>query len=812
MKKTASYSQFRSKVLAVFMAALMSSFSLTPLALADEVASPEAEGEAAPGLAAEGMSGEENLNGEIFDGKIRLTVTLPTKSFVYDGQQHSIFDDETTSQTSEPQQKTQISQDVDSATTEAGSVTPEAPSDELESAEQPQNTVEGLDVTGGESDDVAAPEVVATEGADQDEAEGEAIDDGKGAAPASEDEAPEAEIASDATETADITAENNTTPEVVPSYPVLTMTSPDEFGFTFDGETYTVTGLTVMDVVATDIGTTEYAATGTPQIITSEGVDVSENFDLEILPGALTIEQRSLVLVSDSLMKTYEPGVALVDESGKVAVEGDGFLPGDGAHYTFTGSQEEVGATLNTFTYEFDEGTNADVYKVTEKPGTLRVTNFQFDGVIPYTIEAVTETLPYDGQDHYLIDFATATFTLDGEADEFTVCGAEDMAEVATDIGEYTFEPVGPFTVIDSFGNDVSQWFDITWQPVTVAIEPRAMYLKVNDYTKLYGEEDPAFTYQFLATESDQTYSETLIDADDLGEITLSREEGEALGDYAIVVDYTENDNYEVTVEEGTLTIEASKLDVNVESVHVTYDGKPHSVTVVCDLPDVTVLYKTPESEWSEENPAYTEIGTYPVYVQILPAEGNEGNTASDVIEAQVEIVSDDPAAENPDGSQDDILTDDASNAEATEPQGPASPEEDPDYAEPPAETPTNAATAQDLSVPDDIPSVDVNDLTLPETAETDISANDLSVPENELADETAPDSELLATTSSDDAVGANSVNQAQKSETVPMTVAENSTNPFGGIFGIVAVGIIVLALCGIGAAIYLWRTKESDE
>lgn len=65
-------------------------------------------------------------------------------------------------------------------------------------------------------------------------------------------------------------------------------------------------------------------------------------FALEILPGNLIIEQRNLILVSDSLFKIYEPGAPLVDESGKIAVEGDGFLAGDGAQYTFTGSQEEI--------------------------------------------------------------------------------------------------------------------------------------------------------------------------------------------------------------------------------------------------------------------------------------------------------------------------------------------------------------------------------------------------------------------------------------------------------------------------------------
>lgn len=848
MKKITSYSQFRSKALAVFMAALMSSFSLTPLALADEVA-PDAGTETV--VVTQETSADEGVpNGEIVDGKIRLKVSLPSKSFVYDGEAHSIFDEETHHATdgnsqAQPAGEGQEATDESVNTPETSDELSDETSDETAQNVDGTHEAQGSDQVKVEPENGAVDQTVpqeSTDAATSSALEGETPEDdvqseGANNSESSQNEADNSQSLSD--EAADVTSDadknaseanitdastpnattettaGETPADKAPVYPILSMESPEELHFTYDGETYTVTGLTITEVVATEIGSVAYEANGTPRIANSEGTDVSDMFALEILPGNLIIEQRNLILVSDSLFKTYEPGAPLVDESGKIAVEGDGFLAGDSAQYTFTGSQEEIGASLNTFTYEFDEGTDADVYNVVEKPGTLYVTAFDFDGVIPMTIATETETIPYDGQEHYLIDYATSTFSLDGDEAQFTVEAANEDAPIATGIGEYSFAPEGPFTVTDTFGNDVSAWFAITWEPTTLTIEPRAMYLKVNDHTKFYGEEDPAFTYQFVATDSENDYVDTLADADDLGEITLTREEGEDVGEYAIIANYEENPNYNVTAEDGMLSIAAAKIEVDVESVNVVYDGEPHSVTVNCDLPDVTVLYKTPESEWSEENPSYTEIGTYPVYVQILPTENNTGNTASDVIEAQVVISSDDPA-ENPDEGKDDTLDDDASNATTDEPQGPASPAEDPDYAEPPAQphTPSDIPDASNAATVDNLSEVDtnVNDLTLPETATTDVPSNDLSVPENELAEDEAPNSELLATTSSDNAVGANNASKTQKSETVPMTVNESSSNPFGGIFGIIAVGIIVLALCGIGAAIYLWRTKEADE
>lgn len=864
MKKMTSYGQLRSKALAVFMAALLASFSFTPVALADDVQGEESNASIEAGVNEEdGVStpvednaDEKGDETDAVDGKIHLTLALPSKSFVYDREEHSIFDevadkeDDTDSDKqgvsgadaseTKPEESDTVYGDTDnSMTKEDTKESDEGSADEVavegeeaesgntnaDDEEDPENTEVGKDEASAEDTQESTADQVDTDGvqgADETDGVDEAIvdettEDGSHAGTDPEGDKGES--------TDDPTVEVEGVENDSQKYPVLTMLGPDEFTFTYQGEVYTIAGLTVDEVTSTEIGTVEYTATGTPQVFNAEGVDVSADFELEIIPGTLVIEQRTLILVSDSLMKPYEPGVPLVDESGKVSVEGDGFLEGDGAHYTFTGSQEEIGTSLNAFTYEFDEGTDARVYEVIEKPGTLHVTGLQFEEIVPITVDAVTETITYDGKPHYLADYATSTFSLEGEEGEYTVEAADEEAIEVTEVGEYTFEPTGPFVVTDAYGNDVSEWFDVTWQPVTLVIEPRVMCIKVNDQIKLYGEEDPYFTYQFLTEdpESGQAYAEQLADQDDLGEITLVREEGEEVGDYAIVATYTDNENYEVTVQEGTLTIEASKIEVLVESTYATYDGEAHSVTVDCELPDVLVLYKTPESDWDEENPAYTEIGEYPVYVQIVPAEDNHGNMASDVAEAKVVISSDDSTAnkgdetEEGDDSQDPIFSETPSSTkeEEDEPEGPASPDEDPDFAEPTTSTevPTNTVGVPDPTLPTDLSTVDVDvaDLTIPDTADTDLPSVDLDIPENAVNEDTAPDSELLATTASDNAVGATDANKTQSSETVPMTVAETSSSPFGGIFGIVAIGIIVLAICGIGAAIYLWRTKEQE-
>ena len=56
-----------------------------------------------------------------------------------------------------------------------------------------------------------------------------------------------------------------------------------------------------------------------------------------------------------------------------MTVDGDGFAEGEGATYTVTGTQTEVGSSANTFSYTLNSNTKADNYSITTTPGTLKV-------------------------------------------------------------------------------------------------------------------------------------------------------------------------------------------------------------------------------------------------------------------------------------------------------------------------------------------------------------------------------------------------------------------------------------------------------
>ena len=87
--------------------------------------------------------------------------------------------------------------------------------------------------------------------------------------------------------------------------------------------------------------------------------------------GTLQVNPRSVTLTSASASKVYD-GTPLTDST--VTVSGDGFIAGQGATYTVTGSQTDVGSSSNVFTYALNDGTAAGNYAITVVEGTLAVT------------------------------------------------------------------------------------------------------------------------------------------------------------------------------------------------------------------------------------------------------------------------------------------------------------------------------------------------------------------------------------------------------------------------------------------------------
>lgn len=94
----------------------------------------------------------------------------------------------------------------------------------------------------------------------------------------------------------------------------------------------------------------------------------------------------------------------------------------------------------------------------------------------------------------------------------------------------------------------------------TIAITKKAVTITIDAKSKSIGDVDPEFTATVTG----------LVDENDLGTITYTREPGETAGTYEIRANYTENANYDVTVTKANLTISAPTFVVETVEDYVT--------------------------------------------------------------------------------------------------------------------------------------------------------------------------------------------------------------------------------------------------
>lgn len=133
---------------------------------------------------------------------------------------------------------------------------------------------------------------------------------------------------------------------------------------------------------------------------------------IENATATYTITKRPVTLTSGSDEKKYDGTPLTKHEVTASTGEGVGFVGGDEATYTFTGSQTEAGESDNTFDYILNDGTVATNYEITKQVGKLKVTKDDTTK-ITVTITGKTETKEYNGQTQTVTGF------------DYTVTGAD---------------------------------------------------------------------------------------------------------------------------------------------------------------------------------------------------------------------------------------------------------------------------------------------------------------------------------------------------------------------------------------------------
>ena len=288
----------------------------------------------------------------------------------------------------------------------------------------------------------------------------------------------------------------------------------------------------------------------------------------------LEIRPRPVTLTSKSATKVYDSTPLTAHE---VTVGGDGFVDGEGAVYSFTGSQTAVGTSENTFTYTLNGNTKAGNYEIIVMNGSLTVTRAVIgdggselgDGEISDDgLSKFDTTFVYDGAGHTIDTNAlVAAFgaALIGEnAVEYAAGGSQFTATVsdAMNCVPPCFTNAGEYVIWYRVTNP--NYEDFVHQ-AKVTIAKRQVTVRSRSLTKPYD----GTPLRLTAAEIEAVATSATLPGGGEGLPALPEGESFAYGDLAertaagetaatFTVSAgadTELANYELTVEYGTITV-----------------------------------------------------------------------------------------------------------------------------------------------------------------------------------------------------------------------------------------------------------------
>ena len=317
--------------------------------------------------------------------------------------------------------------------------------------------------------------------------------------------------------------------------------------------------------------------------------------------GELTVNPRDLTLVSADLSKEYD-GKALTNGSTALKTE-QGWVDGEGATYTFTGSQTAVGTSANSFTYAAKSGTNLNNYNISKNEGALEVKDRTTKFTATVTANSGQGT--YNGTEQSVSGVTGTTVTIDGVT--FTITGLSANA-TGTDAGTYDSVITGGAVVTDPTGNDVTSQFDITKVNGKLEIAKANVKLESDSLSKEYDGEDLVNGDTALKTNSGwvngQGVTVTFTGAQNVpgvsdNSFTYTANEG------------TNLDNYNISSIFGSLTVTSrgatKELTVEALSDTVTYDGNEHTVSGLKG--EKTAADGTKYVEFTVDGKTYTVTG-----------------------------------------------------------------------------------------------------------------------------------------------------------------------------------------------------------
>ena len=327
--------------------------------------------------------------------------------------------------------------------------------------------------------------------------------------------------------------------------------------------------------------------------ITQGSLGLSANYNLSFVQGELDITQRAIAVTADDKSKVYgqdDPALTYQITSGSLA-------------YT----EEFTGALTR------EAGEDVDTYAITQ--GTLALSsnyNLGFvSGELDITQRAITVTADNKskvyGEDDPALSYRITAGTL-AYTDAFTGALTRDTGE---DVDAYA---------ITQGTLALSSNYNLSFVPGELDITRREITVTADDKSKVYGDADPALTYQIAA--GTLAFSDAFTGA-------LTRDAGEDVGTYAVtkgsltisdLVSGGRDNNYHFSFQEGALTIMKAQATIQLLDLEQAYTGKPLEVSYQTSPAGLQVNFK-----YDDISMLPSELGEY-VVTAVIADKNHEGS------------------------------------------------------------------------------------------------------------------------------------------------------------------------------------------
>ena len=317
----------------------------------------------------------------------------------------------------------------------------------------------------------------------------------------------------------------------------------------------------------------------------AKGEDVTAKLKIKKVDGTITVSPAILTVTTPTASKVYD------GEPLKAAGSVEGFVEGEDAKITTTGSQTEVGSSDNTYELEWAENTKATNYIVVEKIGVLTVTEYADE----ITVTTTGGKFTYNGQAH------GATVAVSTLPKGYKLEKAESSAS-ATDVTEEAVNATCDTLIIrNAKGEDVTAKLNVKKVDGTITVSPATLTVTTPTDNKVYDGEPLKAAGSITGFVNGETApftttgSQTEVGSSD-NTYTIDWENGTA-----------KQKNYTVSESLGKLTVTENADEIVVTTTGGTfkYDGQAHGATVtVSELPKGYTLDK------AESNASVTDVTT----------------------------------------------------------------------------------------------------------------------------------------------------------------------------------------------------------